>query len=57
MLVVNANTHAETTRFKTLSELRAWLLRFEQGLTAEQWQSDGPPQVLADGWPDTAPKQ
>ncbi len=56
-LVVNANAQPETKRFQTVHQFRAWLIRFEQELAADQWRQDGPPHFLAEGRPHSTSRR
>lgn len=41
-----------TKRFSTPDAFREWLLEMERDLASQQWQADGQPHVLPDGWRD-----
>jgi hypothetical protein len=47
--------HQETKRFTTVEDFRAWLVSFEQELTADHWLSSGDPHVFPEGWPTRKP--
>jgi hypothetical protein len=42
----------DQTRFASIGAFRDWLKHLETSLTRDQWQLDGKPVMLADGWPD-----
>ena len=45
----------ETERFTDPLKYRARLLDLEDHLDSERWLPDGPPMILADGWPNKRP--
>ncbi|HET9833606.1 MAG TPA: hypothetical protein VFP91_17920 [Vicinamibacterales bacterium] len=42
-------------RFADVERFREWLMTIEQNLAAENWNPDGAPHILPDGWPDKTP--
>ena len=42
-------------RFADAERFREWLVTIEQSLAAENWNADGAPHILPDGWPDKTP--
>jgi hypothetical protein len=42
-------------RFATLMTFRKRVLEVERQVRAEGWTPDGPPMIVADGWPDKPP--
>ena len=45
----------ETERFANPEEYRVRLVALENHLDAERWLCNGPPAILADGWPNKRP--
>jgi hypothetical protein len=56
-IVTRPDGRQETNRFASADPFRAWLVTLEQNLTAEQWNPDGSPHILPDGWPDKTPSR
>jgi hypothetical protein len=45
----------ETERFTDQEKYRLRLVALENHLETERWLRDGPPMILADGWPNNWP--
>ena len=46
---------SQTERFADAAAFRARLVAVEDGLSEQRWQRNGPPLIIADGWPDRTP--
>jgi len=50
--LIGVGSQPITKRFATADPFREWLESMERDLAAQNWQADGSPHMLPDGWRD-----
>jgi len=56
LVIRHPNGRMETERFKDQDTFGARMKVMEEWLTHERWTQEGPPVLLAHGWPDVKPE-